>query len=579
MSPRSIVDHAIQLIAMWQEKGPLCYGAVTVLPSEGVSPEQIDALMIRCEEAEVDIVDGTQKGTAGDRTFHKMSEEIESEPEGKTEHQPFEKFNDPITSYMREVSSLSLLNRDEEVAVAMRIAEGENEVAEVVLNAPFTLKKIVTLGKKLKSDRISVRKVTKGLDSEDTDIDEEHYKEKIISLTEKIKQGEQKRQELQNKLTQKHLGEAKKRRLEKKIARETEKNVDLLKQINLSKAQIEKVAHTLKYFLKRLKKNEREIVACVKTTGIPLEELNEIFRQTKKDISEEKKIEQRYGISVKYLLQQKKIIERAQKIIKRIEVKSAFEANALKRAVTSIKQGEIKTRHARDELVKANLRLVVSLAKKHTNRGLQFLDLIQEGNIGLLRAVDKFEYQRGYRFSTYATWLIRQGIIEAIANQARTIRLPIRMIKNINKLIKTSRHLVQEMGREPDQEEIAKKIELPLDKVRKVLTIAREPISMETPIGGEENGKFGDFIEDKKVASPGETAVNRCLQEQIKKVLSTLTPREEKVIRMRFGIGEKAEHTLEEVGQDFEVTGERIRQIEIRALQKLRQSSKKKKLA
>jgi RNA polymerase primary sigma factor len=572
-SPRSIVDHAIQLIDMWQEKGSLYYGAVTILPSEVVSPEQIDALMIRSEEAEVDIVDGTQKGTAGDRTFHKMSEEIESEPEGKTEHQPFEKFKDPITTYMREVSSLSLLNRDEEVAVAMRIAEGENEVAEVVLNAPFTLKKIVTLGKKLKSDRISVRKVTKGLDSEETDIDEEHYKEKIISLIEKIKQGEQKRQELQNKLTQKHLGEAKKRELKKKIYQETEKNFDLLKQINLSKAQIEKVAHTLKYFLKRLKKEEGEIVACVKTTGIPLEEFNEIFLQIKKGNSGEKKIEQRYGISVKYLLQQKKIIERAQKIIKRIEVKSAFDSNALRKAVTSIKQGEIKTRHARDELVKANLRLVVSLAKKHSNRGLQFLDLIQEGNIGLLKAVDKFEYQRGYRFSTYATWLIRQAIIEGIANQARTIRIPIRMIKNINKLIKTSRHLVQEMGREPDQEEIAKKIELPLDKVRKILAIAREPISMETPTGGEENGKFGDFIEDKKVASPGETAVNRCLQEQIKKVLSTLTPREEKVIRMRFGIGEKAEHTLEEVGQDFEVTGERIRQIEIRALQKLRQSS------
>jgi RNA polymerase primary sigma factor len=578
MSPRSIVDHAIQLINMWQEKGSPCYGAVTILPSEGVLPEQIDARMIRCEEAAVDIVDGTQKGPAGDRTLHKMSEEIESEPEGKTEHQPFEKFNDPITTYMREVSSLSLLNRDEEVAVAMRIAEGENEVAEVVLNAPFTLKKIVTLGKKLKSDRISVREVTRSLDDEETDIDEEQYKEKIISLIAEIKQGEQKRQELHNMLTQKHLGEAKKRELEKKIAQETENNFDLLKQINLSKAQIEKVAHTLKRFLKRVEKAEEEIIECVGTSGVALEEFNEIFLQVNKGNSGEKKIEQRYGISGKDLLQQEKIIKNARNQIKRIEVKSAFESNALRKAVTSIKEGEIKTRRARDELVKANLRLVVSLAKKYSNRGLQLLDLIQEGNIGLLKAVDKFEYQRGYRFSTYATWLIRHAITEAIANQARTIRLPIRMIKNINKLIKTSCHLVQEMGREPDQEEIAKKIELPLDKVRKVLMIAREPISMETPIGGEGNGKFGDFIEDKKVASPGETAVNRCLQEQIKKVLSTLTPREEKVIRMRFGIGEKAEHTLEEVGQDFEVTGERIRQIETRALQKLRQSSKNKKL-
>ena len=574
MQKEGAIDQVNHLIDLGKEKGFLTYKEVKdIVPSDSDSPHQLDDLMIMFGKMDIAIVDGVQKVRIHKSKLHKMPDTIKEETKEKIEQSPFERLNDPVRMYLREMGSVSLLNRDEEVAVAMRIAEGENEVAEVVLNAPFTLKKIVTLGKKLKSDRISVRKVTKGLDSEETDIDEEHYKEKIISLIEKIKQGEQKRQELQNKLTQKHLGEAKKRRLENKIARETEKNVDLLKQINLSKAQIEKVAHTLKYFLKRLKKNEREIIECVETTGIPLEELNEIFLQIKKGNSGEKKIEQRYGISVKYLLQQKKIIERAQKIIKRIEVKSAFDSNALRKAVTSIKQGEIKTRHARDELVKANLRLVISLAKKHSNRGLQFLDLIQEGNIGLLKAIDKFEYQRGYRFSTYATWLIRHAITEAIANQARTIRLPIRMIKNISKLIKTSRHLVQEMGREPDQEEIAKKIELPLDKVRKILTIAREPISMETPIGGEENGKFGDFIEDKKVASPGETAVNRCLQEQIKKVLSTLTPREEKVIRMRFGIGEKAEHTLEEVGQDFEVTGERIRQIEIRALQKLRQSS------
>jgi RNA polymerase primary sigma factor len=255
-----------------------------------------------------------------------------------------------------------------------------------------------------------------------------------------------------------------------------------------------------------------------------------------------------------------------------------FDVQSLKIAIRSIEEGEIKSKLAKEELIKANLRLVVSLAKKYTNRGLQLPDLIQEGNIGLMKAVDKFEYQRGYKFSTYATWWVRQAITRAIADQARTIRIPVHMIETINKLIRTSRHLVQEVGREPTPEEIAKKIEFPLDKVRKVLKIAKEPISLETPIGEEEDSHLGDFIEDKKVAPPGDVAVNRSLHEQTKKVLSTLTQREEKVLRMRFGIGEKADHTLEEVGQDFDVTRERIRQIEAKALRKLRHPSRSKKL-
>ncbi|HJV33932.1 RNA polymerase sigma factor RpoD, partial [Geomonas sp.] len=267
-----------------------------------------------------------------------------------------------------------------------------------------------------------------------------------------------------------------------------------------------------------------------------------------------------------------------EKKLRKIEQESGFKASELANALLAIEEGERKAKLAKSELVEANLRLVVSIAKKYTNRGLQFLDLIQEGNIGLMKAVDKFEYQRGYKFSTYATWWIRQAITRAIADQARTIRIPVHMIETINKLIRTSRQLVQEIGREPSPEEIAERMALPLDKVRKVLKIAKEPISLETPIGEEEDSHLGDFIEDKGVVSPLEAVIKANLSEQTSRVLSTLTPREEKVLRMRFGIGEKSDHTLEEVGQDFEVTRERIRQIEAKALRKLRHPSRAKKL-
>jgi RNA polymerase primary sigma factor len=510
---------------------------------------------------------------------HATPSEADSTVDEDSEHLSFEGMNDPVNMYLREIGSIALLKQDQEVEIAKRIEESKQEIAKLLLMLPLTIKEIIDIGGNLTSKKMSVRDVIRGVNNEDVDNDEEYYTRKTLSVIEKIKRNEKKRQSLLQQFRKKGLGNVKKRALQDKSDQLSEKTLCLFNELNLRTTQIETIVQKLKCFSAQLKNPEETLLHCIKDAGIPLNELAKLISQVKKGAQEEKKIRKLYGISKKVLLDYEKNIKSARKKIKQIEAAATVDAQTLKKTVRSIEAWESKYALAKDGFVKANLRLVVSLAKRYRNHGVHLLDLIQEGNIGLIKAVEKFEYQRGLKFSTYATWWIRQAITRAIADQARTIRIPVHMIETINRVIKTSRRLLQEVGGEPTSEEIARKIDFTVDKVHKVLKISSEPVSLATPIGEEDgDGYIGDFIADKKVLSPGDAEVNRSLQEHLQGVLSGLTHKEERILRLRFGIGEKTDHTLEEVGQRFDLTRERIRQIEAKAIRKLEHWSSREKL-